>query len=187
MGRKVPSSPACVRSGRRPGPQPWAPRIAAPGSDSDRFTSGKGIKDAPADGWATSLAFAFPFIISAFIIMKRMPELIKVCANTMAASLVTRSTEEDGRVSCRRQDNLTVNPINLIPSESTIDASHGELGDLRYPHDLCSDWGLRREEGLTWGSPCRHSPSQTCLWRNTLLVECFWIFRKISINLKNRF
>lgn len=55
----------------------------------------EGINDAPADGWAISPAFAFPFIISAFIIMKRTPELIKVPANRIAGSLVTRSAEED--------------------------------------------------------------------------------------------
>lgn len=67
-------------------PTAMSPADRSTGSDSDRFTSGKGINDAPADGWATSLAFAFPFIISAFIIMKRMPELIKVWANTIGES-----------------------------------------------------------------------------------------------------
>jgi hypothetical protein len=65
------------------------------------------------DGAGTSPSFAFPFIISAFTIMKRTPELIKVQANRVARSLVTRNAEEDlgefpaGRTATLQKTQLT--------------------------------------------------------------------------------
>lgn len=58
-------------------------RTPASGDDSDRSNSGKVLMIFSADGWGTSPSFAFRFIISAFIIMKRTPELIKVWANRL--------------------------------------------------------------------------------------------------------
>ena len=59
------------------------------------------------------------FIISAFIIIKRTPELIKVWANRVTGeSGGHRRPERPGKASSRKDTNLTAKPINLILRES---------------------------------------------------------------------
>lgn len=85
--------------------------------DSDRFNSRKVLMIFSSDGWGTLHSFAFPFIISAFIIMKRMPDLIKVWANRVTwESSGYLYWGKHGKVSSRKYTNLTPNPINLIPN-----------------------------------------------------------------------
>ena len=111
------SGPSC--SGRHSGQQPCAPLNAGIGDDSDRFSSGEVVMIFSADGWGTSPSFAFPFIISAFIIMKRTPELIKVWANRVTGeSGGYQRPGRPGKVSSRKDTNLTPNPINLILHET---------------------------------------------------------------------
>lgn len=116
-GKAYPAWPAGAREGFLAGSH--APRGRRRGDDSDRFAGGKTLMIFSADGGGSSPSFAFPFIISAFIIMKRTPELIKVWANRVTGeSGGHQCPGRPGKVSSRKDTNLTPNPINLILRET---------------------------------------------------------------------